>query len=339
MSTDVSTTAALGGVSGLIDGTPVIDLRRLGSSRAGPIGPAPKSRTRTSFLAGVIRTARPKQWSKNVLVLAAPASAGVLTSQNSLARALVAFGTFCLVASGTYFLNDALDTESDRSHPTKRYRPVAAGVISVPAAMAIGISLMGAALAGGGLLSWKLGLVLAIYVGVQFAYSYYLKHQPVYDLASVASGFVLRAIAGAVAVRVPISEWFLIVATFGSLLMVTGKRLGEYRELGEERGSHRSSLEAYSPSFLRCVLAVAAAGAIIGYCIWALSLSHPGTRHYSTFWCQISIAPIFVALLKYAYLVERGEGAKPEDLVMGNRSLQVLGVVWLATFSAGIYAG
>jgi len=318
--------------------TQIIDLTEPPDSARNFEGSVARSVKSPSFLLGALSTARPKQWSKNVLVLAAPAAAGVLTDGRSLIRALLAVAMFCLVSSGTYFLNDSLDADSDRVHPTKRFRPVAAGVIRVHVAMVIGFALMGAALAGGSLLAWKLGLVLAFYIATQFAYSFYLKHQPVYDLTAVASGFVLRAIAGAVAVRVPISEWFLIVATFGSLLMVTGKRLGEYGELGQNRGAHRTSLEAYSPSFLRSVLAVAAAGAIIGYCLWALSLTGQG-HHHSAFWCQVSIAPMFIALLKYAYLVERGEGSKPEELVLADRSLQVLGVAWLGAFAAGIYGG
>lgn len=291
-----------------------------------------------ALIGGVVRTARPRQWLKNVLVLAAPAAAGVLTRPTSLGRALVAMALFCAMSSGTYFLNDALDVESDRAHPTKRLRPIAAGVMGVRPAIAIGVVLMAAALAGGSLLWWKLGVVLALYVAVQFSYSLYLKHQPVYDLVAVSSGFVLRAVAGAVAVGVPISGWFLIVATFGSLLMVTGKRLGEIGELGDKRGVHRLSLEAYTASFLRCVLALAAAGAIIGYGLWALSLPAQRGHHHSMFWCQISIVPMFIALLKYAYLVEGGAGSKPEELVLADRSLQLLGVLWLAAFAAGVYA-
>ena len=291
-----------------------------------------------SMPGAVIRTARPKQWLKNTLVLAAPASAGVLTNGRSLGRALVAFCLFSVVASGTYFLNDALDVHKDRVHPTKRFRPIAAGLIPPRVALLAGVALMGTAVAGGVVVAWKLGVVLALYIGLQFAYSLYLKHEPVYDLAAVASGFLLRAVAGAVAVGVSVSEWYLIVATFGSLLMVTGKRLGEYGELGEDRGSHRQSLAAYSPSFLRCVLAVASSGAIIGYCLWALSLSAQHGHHHSAFWCQVSIIPMFLALLKYAYLVESGAGAKPEELFLSDRSLQVLGAVWLAAFAAGVYA-
>lgn len=294
-------------------------------------------RSLANLLSGVLRTARPKQWIKNVLVLAAPGAAGVLTNTSVLGHALFAMVAFCVVSSGTYFLNDAIDVQADRAHPTKRYRPIAAGIVGVRTAFVIGSALMAAAVTAGFLLTWRLGLVLTIYVAVQFAYSFYLKHLPVYDMAAVAAGFLLRAVAGGVAVHVSISEWFLMVATFGSLLMVTGKRLGEHAELGETRGSHRTSLDLYTPSFLRIVLAISAAGAIVGYCLWALSLGAMAGHPHGTVWFEISIIPLFVALLKYAFLVEGGAGAKPEDLVLGDRSLQLLGLTWMAAFALGIY--
>jgi decaprenyl-phosphate phosphoribosyltransferase len=295
--------------------------------------------SRRVLAGGLLRTARPKHWAKNVLVFAAPGAASVLTQGGPLLRSVAAFALFCLVSSGTYFLNDALDARADREHPTKRFRPVAAGIVSVPAALVVGSLLMAAAIGGGAALRWRLGLVLAIYVAVQLAYSLHLKHQPIFDLVSVAAGFVLRAIAGAVAIPVPVSQWFLIVATFGSLLMVTGKRVAEHAELGDERGAHRTTLDAYSPTFLRTVLAIAAGGAIIGYSLWAFSLQTATIHHQSdAIWYQLSIIPVLIALLRYTFLIEAGHGAKPEDLVLADRPLQVLGVVWAILFAFAVYA-
>jgi decaprenyl-phosphate phosphoribosyltransferase len=286
----------------------------------------------------LVRTARIRQWPKNVLVFAAPGAAGVLTHGTALLRTFVAFAAFCVVCSGTYFINDAADAEADRNHPTKRFRPVAAGVVSQPQAVVVGSVLMAVGIGGGAALAWRLGLVLAIYVAVQFSYTFYLKHQPIFDLVTVAAGFVLRAIAGAVAVPVPVSEWFLIVATFGSLLMVTGKRLAEHAELGHDRGSHRATLDEYSSGFLRTVLAISAGGAIVGYCLWAFSLQTALTHHRDPIWYQLSIVPMLIALLRYTFLVERGRGAKPEELVFADRPLQVLGVIWTVLFALGVYA-
>jgi decaprenyl-phosphate phosphoribosyltransferase len=288
---------------------------------------------------GLVRTARPKQWTKNLLVLAAPAAAGVLTHRDALLRALAALALFCAVASGTYFLNDALDAEADREHPSKRFRPVAAGVVGVRLAFVVAIVLMAGGIALGAVLRYQLGVVLATYVALQLSYSFYLKHQPVFDMVAVAAGFVLRAIAGAVAIPVKVSEWFLIVATFGSLLMVTGKRLAEHAELGEDRGSHRITLDSYSTTFLWGVVAISAAGASLGYCLWAFDLQTAQLHHHDPIWFQLSIAPVLIALLYFAYLIDRGYGAKPEDLVLRNRPLQILGLAWAVLFALGVYVG
>ena len=301
-------------------------------------GRAAGARPRPGLAAGLLRTMRPKQWTKNVLVFAAPGAAGVLTHGHALVRTLAAFGLFCAVASGTYFLNDGLDAPADRRHPVKRNRPVAAGIVPVPLALALAAVLMAGGVALGTLLRPQLGLVLGIYVVLQVAYSSYLKHQAIYDLTCVAGGFLLRAIAGAVAVPVAVSEWFLIVTTFGSLLMVTGKRLAEHAELGEERGGHRATLDAYSTTFLRIVVALAATGAVVGYSLWAFSLQTAALHHRDGIYYQLSIIPVLLALLHFTFLIDNGHGARPEELVLGDRQLQILGVVWAVLFALGVYA-
>ncbi len=286
----------------------------------------------------LVRLARPKQWAKNVLVFAAPGAAGVLTHGDALGRTFAAFAIFCVVASGTYYVNDAIDADADRQHPTKRFRPIAAGTISPRAGMVLGCAMLAIGVGASAALGWRLVLLMAIYVAIQFGYSFYLKHQPIYDLAAVAAGFVLRAIAGGLAAQVRVSEWFLIVATFGSLLMVTGKRVAEHAELGQGRGAHRATLDAYSSSFLRTVLAISAGGAILAYCLWAFSLQTALQHHADPIWYQLSIVPMIIALLRYTFLVEGGKGARPEQLVLGDRSLQLLGVVWAVLFALGVYA-
>ena len=275
---------------------------------------------------------------KNVLVLAAPGAAGVLTHGAPLLRSLFGLVMFCVVSSGTYYINDAIDVEADRRHPVKCRRPMASGVFPVRLGLVIGGTLLAGGIGASAVVGWRLSVVMAIYVIVQIAYSLYLKHQPVYDLAAVAAGFVLRAIAGGIAAHVPVSEWFLIVATFGSLLMVTGKRVAEQAELGQDRAAHRTTLETYSPTFLRTVLGIAATGAIVGYCLWAFSLQTAHLHHSDPIWYQLSIVPMIVALLRYTFLVEGGQGARPEDLVFSDHSLQVLGLVWVVLFAMGVYA-
>ena len=287
----------------------------------------------------LVRALRPKQWTKNVLVFAAPGAAGVLFHPAPLLHVLAAFALFCAVASGTYLLNDSFDVAADRQHPVKRRRPVAAGLVSVRLALGVAAGLIAVGIALGALLRLQLGLVLAIYAVLQIVYSTYLKHVPIYDITCVSGGFLLRAIAGAVAVPVAISEWFLIVTTFGSLLMVTGKRLAEHAELGEGRGGHRATLDAYTIGFLRIVVAIAATGAVVGYALWAFGLEAVSVtvHHHDGIFFQLSIIPVLLALLHYTLLIEQGRGARPEELVLGDRHFQILGAVWLLLFALGVY--
>lgn len=290
----------------------------------------------SSIVVALVRTARPKQWTKNVLVFAAPGAAGVLTEAGPLARTLVAFVALCLAASGTYFLNDAFDAEADRQHPTKRDRPVAAGLIGVGTAKVTGTVLIAVAIAISiPISSGELALVVAGYALLTVTYSVWLKHEPVIDLAAVAAGFVLRAIAGGVAADVEISDWFLIVAGAGSLFMVTGKRHAEQIELGDSSASHRSTLEEYSSSYLGFVRAVAASVMVTAYCLWAFE------KAFSTgdvTWFRLSIVPFVLAVLRYAHVIEQGGGGAPEDIVLSDRIIQVLGLLWVVTFAIGVHA-
>ena len=298
--------------------------------------PEPLAGWRSTLAGGLVRTGRPKQWLKNLLVFAAPGAAGVLRHGNMLADAAAAFATFCLVASGVYFLNDALDVDSDQLHPRKRRRPVAAGVVAVRLALTIGVVLVGVGLLVAALIEWRLLVVMCVYVAVQVAYTLWLKHEPVFDLAAVASGFVLRAIAGGVATGVPISEWFLIVATFGSLFMVTGKRVTEFIGLGENRGDVRASLASYSVTFLRSVQVMSMTVTVTAYCLWAFENVKAHERG-SAIWFQLSIVPFTLAMLRYAMAVDQGRGGEPEDLVIADRMLQILGLVWAVVFALGVY--
>lgn len=297
---------------------------------------APPSAKRPSLLRGLVKQARPKQWAKNCLLLAAPGAAGVLTHGGALGRVLLGVLAFCLVASGVYYLNDVRDVESDRVHPVKRYRPVAAGIVPLRLAVVVGVGLFVVGAVVAAVVDWRLLVVLLIYVVTTTAYSLRLKHVAVVDLVIVASGFLLRAIAGGVAAHVPLSPLFLLVAAFGSLFMVAGKRHGEFMEMGEERASTRSSLAAYSDAYLRYVWSIASAVTMVGYSLWAFQLSQNLAR---PIWYELSVAPFVVALLRYAYLVEAGRGGEPEELVLGDRQMQLYGAVWVLLFAAGVYLG
>ncbi len=298
---------------------------------AGAAGPTSMSTWRA-----IVKTARPKQWVKNVLVFAAPAAAGVLDQPDQLGRTIVAFVAMSLTASGTYFLNDARDVEADRQHPTKRSRPIAAGFLSVNAARAIGafLIILGVLVAFP-IADGELAIVVAGYAFLTISYTLWLKHEPVVDLGAVAAGFVLRAIAGGIATQVEISDWFLIVAGGGSLFMVTGKRSAELSELGDG-GETRATLEEYSESFLNFVRAVAASVTVTAYCLWAFE--NAATTGDET-WFRLSIVPFVLAILRYGHLVDKGEGGAPEDVVLGDRVLQVLGLLWVAAFAVGLHTG
>ena len=289
-----------------------------------------------ALVRGLVREARPKQWVKNVLLLAAPGAAGVLTEGAVLRDVLLGVLAFCATASGVYYLNDVKDVEADRAHPTKSRRPVAAGLVPVRLAVVVGALLfvLGAGLAA--LVDWRLLVVLLVYVVITTSYSLRLKHVAVVDLVVVAAGFLIRAVAGGAATDVPLSPLFLLVAAFGSLFMVAGKRHGEFMEMGPERASTRASLSAYSDAYLRYVWSIASAVTMVGYSLWAFSLSQGLDQ---PIWYELSVAPFVVALLRYAYLVEGGQGGEPEEIVLGDRQLQLFGLVWLLLFAAGVYLG
>ena len=301
-------------------------------SDAGEVIPAASS---TSLIGALVRTARPKQWIKNVLVAAAPGAAGVLGERTALGRTALAFIAFCFVASATYFFNDAADVEQDRLHPTKRARPVAAGALTpLVARIAGGVFAVAGLLAAAALRDWRFFVVVGVYLALTTLYTHVLKTIAVLDIAGVASGYIIRAVAGAVATQVPLSNWFAIVTSFGSLFMVAGRRSAEHLDAGVEPALHRSTLAKYSADYLRYVRGVSSAIAITAYCLWAFERSGIGTR---VPWFEFSILPFVLAILRYALLIDEGKGGTPEDIVFSDRAMPVLGIVWAALVTAGIY--
>ena len=277
---------------------------------------------------------RPQQWIKNVLVGAAPFAAGIILHPKPAAQTALAFAAFCLAASAIYCINDVLDAASDRHHPRKRHRPVAAGELSPRTAVLAGVVLAAAAIAVA--TPNALRLVIISYLVLTVAYSAGLKHQPVIELAIVASGFLLRAIAGGPATGIRLSQWFLIVAAFGSLFMVAGKRLSENLQLGEAASRTRPILARYSASYLRMVIGVSVAVTATAYGLWAFEV---GNNRSGPPWPAISIAPFVVALLRFMLDVDAGTAQQPESILVHDRTLQCLGVLWLVTFSLGVLHG
>ncbi|GAA0974409.1 decaprenyl-phosphate phosphoribosyltransferase [Acrocarpospora macrocephala] len=270
-------------------------------------------------LGGLVRTARPRQWVKNVLVAAAPLAAERYDG-GTLAGTGVAFVAFCCAASAVYFLNDVLDAGEDRGHPEKRLRPVAAGI--VPERVALGGAAVLAVTALALTLAWRpaAAAVLAGYLLVNACYCRWLKHVLIVDMAVVSSGFLLRAAYGGVMAAVPLTRWFLIVLGAAALFAVAGKRFSELARLGADGLAVRPSLDQYSVSYLRFVWQSAGTVAMTVYCLWAFP-AH-----------SLTIIPFGLAFLRYAWHIDRAAAGAPESVVFGDRWLLGLGVAWVALF-------
>ncbi len=285
------------------------------------------------MIAAVVRSLRPRQWTKNLLVAAAPLAAGTLFESPVWWQTLVAFVAFCALSGAVYLVNDAVDVESDRAHPRKRLRPIASGELSVRTALVVAAVLGVAALAAGTAVDPDLGILLLTYAVLQVAYSLWLKHEPVLDLAVVAVGFLMRAVSGGLAAGLPLSDFFLMVAGFGSLFMVAGKRYSELHALGSEAGTRRS-LVRYTDSYLRFVWSIAATSTALAYCLWAFEQDGGDVP-----WQSISIVPFVLGLLRYAVDIDLGRAAEPEDIILGDRGLQAIGVVWFVLVCLGVLGG
>ncbi|MCZ7629713.1 MAG: decaprenyl-phosphate phosphoribosyltransferase [Microthrixaceae bacterium] len=303
--------------------------------------------TSQSLLRGLVREARPKQWAKNVLVFVAPAAAGVLNPFEStyyLRLTVVGFVAFCLVSSATYVVNDILDVESDRAHPTKRNRPIAAGVVPVGVAVVVAVLMFttGVVLAlfnrgPDAEVNWALGGIVAGYAVLTTTYSLWLKRVVVLDLVILSAGFILRLLGGAFAAGVDVSDWFLVISLFGSMFIAAAKRHAEAAELGAQASTVRATLGEYSPAYLNMVQTIAASGTVISYCLWAVEAGSDAsvTTTVATPWAQLSIIPLVIAVLRYALLVDKGEGAAPEDVILHDRQMQLMGALLAACIFIG----
>ncbi|MDO9497037.1 MAG: decaprenyl-phosphate phosphoribosyltransferase [Nocardioides sp.] len=281
----------------------------------------------------LVQAVRPRQWTKNLVVLAAPAFAGELDNLDAVGRTLFTVVLFTMAASAAYLVNDVLDVVEDRAHPTKRLRPVAAGRLAPRTAIAVGVVLMVLATGLSFLLAWQLAAVIGSYCLVNVAYSLVLKDEPVIDIAVIALGFLLRAVAGGVACDISLSQWFLLIASFGSLFMAAGKRYAEIHLEVEGAEVTRPSLSKYSATYLRFVWSTSAALLIMSYCLWAFEISVPGPVP----WTELSMVPFVLAVLRYAVDVDAGVAGEPEEIALRDRVLQSFALVWVAMIVLAIY--
>lgn len=303
----------------------------------GPVAGFPPAELRDATRGAVhaaLATGRPKQWLKNLLVIAAAAAAGALGHDDVPGHVCLAFVAFCMLASGIYAINDVRDVAEDRLHPRKRHRPVAAGEISPRTAVVAGAASICAGLILSTGIRPLLGLVALGYVVLTVTYTIMWRHIVVLDIAAIAGGFVLRAVAGGVAAQVGLSRWFLLVVTFSAVLVAAGKRYAELLRGTAHTGAGRRVLRAYSRRGLWAILLGAGVGASAAYVMWALEL--PITDGAP--WRQLTIAPFLAALARFGSLVLSGEGEAPEELLLGDRWLVLATVVWFVLFALGVHA-
>lgn len=282
-----------------------------------------------STAVAVLRACRPRQWLKNLVVVLPPAAAGVLTSGSAVAKVCGALVAFCLLSSATYLFNDVRDRESDRCHPRKRFRPVAAGELSTDHALWAAGVLASAGVCLALAIRPVLAVVAVCYLALTLSYSLIWREVVVADIVVLATGFLVRAAAGGVAADVRLSWSFLVVTSACALFLVAGKRYAEARERGHQRT--RQTLRRYTRRSLRLLALGAAAVGAIAYALWAFTRSAPGP------WIPLSLVPFALWLGRYAGVLGSGAGEAPEDLILRDRGLLLTGAAWTLLFTIGLY--
>jgi 4-hydroxybenzoate polyprenyltransferase len=295
-----------------------------------------------SFLVDLMRTLRPSQWTKNLVVLAAVFFAFGDKTQSVSAWAFgavaVAALLFCIVSGGVYVLNDIRDAAQDRLHPIKRLRPIASGSLSISAAWPLAIVLLAFGMAGAVALSLRLAFILALYVVIQIAYTLWLKHIALIDIFVIAVGFVLRALAGGVVVGVTISPWLLLCTFLLALFLALCKRRHEKISLEGEAESHRAALEHYDRRLLDQLIAIVSGAAIVSYSIYTL---WPETVHkFGTTHMVFTVPFVMFGIFRYLDLVYRHEeGGRPERILLTDVPLLVDLVLYALCVLIVFYCG
>jgi len=299
--------------------------------------PLTRARSRRAELGFALLSAvRPRQWLKNLLVAAVPLAAGRGAELPIIRSVGLTIGVWCLAASAVYLFNDVFDRDLDRANPARAHRPIASGALPLPIALTVGMALTLVAIVS----AWSLvnpasALLVLGYTALQLLYSAFLKNEPIFELGIVASGFVVRTIAGGLATGLELSPWFLLVATFGALFMVSGKRYSEFRAHREDQPFSRPVLAAYSASFLRFTWTVSSGIAILTYALWAIE-GHSSARPW---WIALSILPLTLGVLRYAMRIDTGRAGDPEDVIVEDRVLLLLGVAFIVLVAVGVTDG
>lgn len=288
----------------------------------------------------LIRACRPRQWSKNLLVFAAPMFAFRFQSLELWWAVAVSLVCFCLLSSAVYLLNDSLDVEADRMHPRKRYRPIAAGLVSVPQALLTSLGFVILSLLLGLTVALPLTAVFLLYLVIQLAYCFRLKREPLLDLFCIASGFLLRAVGGGVAAQLTLSPWFLLTVGLLALFLAVEKRKAELN-LAEETGVlTRSVLTRYSIPLLLRLETLVATSAFISYSLWAAG---PALNGASTSWMLLTVPFVLVGIFRYQLLSDPQEAQRrrqslevsgvttesPEEILFADQGIRLTVLAWL----------
>jgi len=300
-----------------------------------PVTPAADRRRSTPLL--VVASMRPEQWTKNLLVLGGIMFGGRLLDAGAIGRAAGAFAVFCALSSAVYLFNDLADRAADRTHPLKRTRPLASGALAPrTAVLAAGVLSLGG-VAGATLLGEAFALVACGYLALLVLYSAALKHLVIIDVLTIAGGFVLRAIAGAVAVNVPIGHWLLICTTLLALFLALSKRRHELVLLGDGATGHRRILEEYSPYLLDQMIAVVTASTLIAYTLYATS---PDTaQRLGTSRLGLTVPFVLYGIFRYLYLVhQKRGGGSPAALLLTDRPLLICVALWGVSVALMLYS-
>jgi 4-hydroxybenzoate polyprenyltransferase len=280
---------------------------------------------------------RPEQWTKNLLVLAGVVFGGRLLEPPAVAIALAAFAIFCSLSGAVYLFNDVADREADQNHPLKRERPIASGQLSATSAVTAGVVLGMAGVATAFSIGTEFGIVAAAYLSAQILYSVGLKHVVIVDVLMIAAGFVLRAIAGAVAVNVPIGHWLLVCTTLLALFLALSKRRHEMTLLAEGATDHRRILEEYSPYLLDQMIGVVTSSTLIAYTVYATS-SDTAAR-LGTAKLGLTIPFVLYGIFRYLYLVhQKSGGGSPAAMLMTDRPLLGCVGLWAASVIILMYS-
>lgn len=280
-------------------------------------------RTPTTVVRAAIKQLRPKQWAKNVFLFPALIFSGRFLEPDPVLATLTGFAAFSMLASTGYILNDYLDREADRKHPKKRFRPIASGALPIPAAWALFAFTLGSGIALSLSLSPAFLFVGLVYLTTTLSYSFYFKHKVILDVLFLASGFVWRTIAGALAVRVEVSPWLFLCTAFVALFFGFNKRRAELLQVGAHTGTRRNLAE-YSPQMLEQFQAIVTSGTIITYMLYTV-LGPTG-------WMTLTIPMVLYGIFRYIYLIDRhGEGGAPDETLLNDRPMLLTGLLYLVT--------